>query len=83
MHLCRRGSGEAKAAPRDFRRALASDRVREALLTKLVCAAPESFLSFAEASQVAFASASHFFRKLVLAAPASFFSADSAAQLGQ
>jgi hypothetical protein len=32
---------------------------------KLVCAAPESFFSFAEASQVAFASASHFFKKLV------------------
>ena len=55
------------------------------LLTKLVFAAPASFLSAACAVQVLFAASvasfMHFFTKLVLAAPASFFSAACASQL--
>ncbi len=44
-------------------------------MVKLVRAAPCSFFSFAEASQVLFASLSHLVMKLFRAAPASFFSA--------
>jgi hypothetical protein len=49
---------------------------------KLFFAAPASFRSAAEASQVAVDSRSHFFMKLFFAAPASFLSDTVAEQLG-
>jgi hypothetical protein len=49
---------------------------------KLFFAAPASFRSVAEVSQVAVASRSHFFIKLLLAAPASFLSVAVTEQLG-
>jgi hypothetical protein len=49
---------------------------------KLFFAAPASFRSVAEVSQVAVASRSHFFIKLPLAAPASFLSVAVTEQLG-
>jgi len=48
---------------------------------KLVLAAPANFFSFAEVSQVAFASRSHLVMKLFWAAPASFFSSAWALQV--
>ena len=48
---------------------------------KLFFAAPASFRSVAEVSQVAVASRSHFFMKLFFAAPASFFSVTVPEQL--
>jgi hypothetical protein len=52
-------------------------------LVKLRLAAPASFFSVAEASQLTVAaSRSHFFMKLFSAAPASFFSVAFAAQSG-
>jgi hypothetical protein len=50
---------------------------------KLFFAAPASFRSVAEVSQVAVASRSHFFIKLPLAAPASFLSVAVTEQLGE
>jgi len=49
---------------------------------KLFFAAPASFRSVAEVSQVAVASRSHFFIKLLLAAPASFLLVAVTEQLG-
>src|SRR4051794_25824169 len=70
-------SAEASACFRALRlisRPLRASRGVTHFFVKLVFAAPASFFSFADASQVVFASFSHLVRKLFIAAPASFFS---------
>src|SRR5215203_4760229 len=75
-----RGNGRTRAALSVSRRTQSekclnkheSDKTH--FLVKLFLAAPASFLSLADTSQLVAASRSHFFMKLVMTAPASFFS---------